>query len=155
MKKWNSLTLNQQKEVLICTNIFLFFTIFGIIFIALKMPIYLILWTFYLAILGLLDYAYLIYRKKAIFNKITTIKELLDIPLTEMRMVIQGTRFDLMNWDFKNTPISRKNLFRLEEYMEDRYFLAFHERYQKEVAEQKLAEKQAAENGLTEIAEQE
>lgn len=131
MKKWNSLTLNQQKEVLICTNIFLFFTIFGVIFIALKMPIYLIFWTFYLAILGLLDFAYLIYRKKAIFNKITTIKELLDIPLTEMRMVIQGTRFDLMNWDFKNTPISRKNLFRLEEYMEDRYFLAFHERYQK------------------------
>ena len=37
--------------------------------------------------------------------------------------------------------------------MEDRYFLAFHERYQKEVAEQKLAEKQAAENGLTEIVE--
>lgn len=117
------------------------------------MPIYLIFWTFYLAILGLLDYAYLIYRKKAIFNKITTIKELLDIPLTEMRMVIQGTRFDLMNWDFKNTPISRKNLFRLEEYMKDRYFLAFHERYKKEVAEQKLAEKQATENGLTEIVE--
>ena len=135
MKKWNSLTLNQQKEVLICTNIFLFFTLFGVIFIALKMPIYLIFWTFYLAILGLLDYAYLIYRKKAIFNKITTIKELLDIPLTEIRMVIQGTRFDLMNWDFKNTPISRKNLFKLEEYMEDRYFLAFHERYKKEVAE--------------------
>ena len=153
MKKWNSLTLNQQKEVLICTNIFLFFTIFGVVFIALKMPIYLILWTFYLAILGLLDYTYLIYRKKAIFNKITTIKELLDIPLTEMRMVIQGTRFDLMNWDFKNTPISRKNLFRLEEYMEDRYFLAFHERYKKEVAEQKLAEKQAAEKALTEIVE--
>ena len=127
MKKWNSLTLNQQKEVLICTNIFLFFTLFGVIFIALKMSIYLIFWTFYLAILGLLDYAYLIYRKKAIFNKITMIKELLDIPLTEMRMVIQGTRFDLMNWDYKNTPISRKNLFRLEEYMEDRYFLAFHE----------------------------
>ena len=153
MKKWKSLTLNQQKEVLICTNIFLFFTIFGIIFIALKMPIYLIFWTFYLATLGLLDFTYLIYRKKAIFNKITTIKELLDIPLTEMRMVIQGTRFDLMNWDYKNTSISRKNLFRLEEYMEDRYFLAFHERYQKEVAEQKLAEKQAAENGLTEIVE--
>lgn len=153
MKKWNSLTLNQQKEVLICTNIFLFFTIFGVIFIALKMPIYLIFWTFYLAILGLLDYAYLIYRKKAIFNKITTIKELLDIPLTEMRMVIQGTRFDLMNWDFKHTPISRKNLFRLEEYMEDRYFLAFHERYKKEVAEQKLAEKQAVEKALTEIVE--
>ncbi len=153
MKKWNSLTLNQQKEVLICTNIFLFFTIFGIIFIALKMPIHLIFWTFYLATLGLLDFTYLIYRKKAIFNKITTIKELLNIPLTEMRMVIQGTRFDLMNWDYKNTSISRKNLFRLEEYMEDRYFLAFHERYQKEVAEQKLAEKQAAENGLTEIVE--
>lgn len=153
MKKWNSLTLNQQKEVLICTNIFLFFTIFGIIFIALKMPIYLIFWTSYLATWGLLDFTYLIYRKKAIFNKITTIKELLDIPLTEMRMVIQGTRFDLMNWDYKNTSISRKNLFRLEEYMEDRYFLAFHERYQKEVAEQKLAEKQAAENGLTEIVE--
>lgn len=153
MKKWNSLTLNQQKEVLICTNIFLFFTIFGVIFIALKMPIYLIFWTFYLAILGLLDYAYLIYRKKAIFNKITTIKELLDIPLTEMRMVIQGTRFDLMNWDFKNTPISRKNLFKLEEYMEDRYFIAFHERYKKEVAEQKLAEKQAEEKALTEIVE--
>ena len=153
MKKWNSLTLNQQKEVLICTNIFLFFTIFGIIFIALKMPIYLIFWTFYLATLGLLDFTYLIYRKKAIFNKITTIKELLDIPLTEMRMVIQGNRFDLMNWDFKNTPISRKNLFKLEEYMEDRYFLAFHERYKKEVAEQKLAEKQATENGLMEIAE--
>ncbi|WP_300122685.1 hypothetical protein [uncultured Enterococcus sp.] len=153
MKKWNSLTLNQQKEVLICTNIFLFFTIFGVIFIALKMPIYLIFWTFYLAILGLLDYAYLIYRKKTIFNKITTIKELLNIPLTEMRMVIQGTRFDLMNWDFKNTPISRKNLFKLEEYMEDRYFIAFHERYKKEVAEQKLAEKQAVENGLTEIVE--
>ena len=95
----------------------------------------------------------MIYRKKAIFNKITTIKELLDIPLTEMRMVIQGNRFDLMNWDFKNTPISRKNLFKLEEYMEDRYFLAFHERYKKEVAEQKLAEKQATENGLMEIAE--
>ena len=153
MKKWNSLTLNQQKEVLICTNIFLFFTIFGVIFIALKMPIYLIFWTFYLAILGLLDYAYLIYRKKAIFNKFTTIKELLDIPLTEMRMVIQGTRFDLMNWDFKNTPISRKNLFKLEEYMEDRYFIAFHERYKKEVAEQKLAEKQAEEKALTEIVE--
>ena len=153
MKKWNSLTLNQQKEVLICTNIFLFFTIFGIIFIALKMPIYLIFWTFYLATLGLLDFTYLIYRKKAIFNKITTIKELLDIPLTEMRMVIQGTRFNLMDWNYKNTPISRKNLFKLEEYMEDRYFLAFHERYQKEVAEQKLAEKQAAENGLTEIVE--
>ena len=148
MKKWNSLTLNQQKEVLICTNIFLFFTLFCVIFIALKMPIYLIFWTFYLAILGLLDYAYLIYRKKAIFNKITTIKELLDIPLTEMRMVIQGTRFDLMNWDYKNTSISRKNLFKLEEYMEDRYFLAFHERYQKEVAEQKLAEKQADLNVL-------
>ena len=127
MKKWNSLTLNQQKEALICTNIFLFFTLFGVIFISLKMSIYLIFWTFYLAILGLLDFAYLIYRKKAIFNKITMIKELLDIPLTEMRMVIQGTRFDLMNWDYKNTPISRKNLFRLEEYMEDRYFLAFHE----------------------------
>lgn len=153
MKKWNSLTLKQQKEVFICTNIFLFFTIFGIIFIALKMPIYLIFWTFYLATLGLLDFTYLIYRKKVIFNKITTIKELLDIPLTEMRMVIQGTRFDLMNWDYKNTSISRKNLFRLEEYMEERYFLAFHERYQKEVAEQKLAEKQAAENGLTEIVE--
>lgn len=153
MKKWTSLTLNQQKEVLICTNIFLFFTLFGVIFIALKMSIYLIFWTFYLAILGLLDYAYLIYRKKAIFNKITMIKELLDIPLTEMRMVIQGNRFDLMNWDYKNTPISRKNLFRLEEYMEDRYFLAFHERYQKEVAEQKLAERQAAENGLAGIVE--
>ena len=70
MQKWNSLTLNQQKEVLICTNIFLFFILFGVIFIALKMSIYLIFWTFYLAILGLLDYAYLIYRKKAIFNKI-------------------------------------------------------------------------------------
>ncbi|NLL33060.1 MAG: hypothetical protein GX252_07075, partial [Enterococcus cecorum] len=44
--------------------------------------------------------------------------------------------------------ISRKNLFKLEEYMEDRYFLAFHERYQKEVAEQKLAEKQADLNVL-------
>lgn len=153
MKKWNSLTLNQQKEVLICTNIFLLFTLFGVIFIALKMSIYLIFWTFYLAILGLLDFAYLIYRKKAIFNKITTIKELLDIPLTEMRMVIQGTRFNLMDWNYKNIPISRKNLFKLEEYMEDRYFLAFHERYKKEVAEQKLAEKQAVENGLTEIVE--
>lgn len=153
MKKWNSLTLNQQKEVLICTNIFLLFTLFGVIFIALKMSIYLIFWTFYLAILGLLDFAYLIYRKKAIFNKITTIKELLDIPLTEMRMVIQGTQFNLMDWNYKNTPISRKNLFKLEEYMEDRYFLAFHERYKKEVAEQKLAEKQAVENGLTEIVE--
>ncbi|RBR28930.1 hypothetical protein [Enterococcus cecorum] len=153
MKKWNSLSLNQQKEVLICTNIFLFFTLFGVIFIALKMSIYLIFWTFYLAILGLLDFAYLIYRKKAIFNKITTIKELLDIPLTEMRMVIQGTRFDLMDWNYKNTPISRKNLFKLEEYMEDRYFLAFHERYQKKVAEQKLAEKQAVEKALTEIVE--
>lgn len=153
MKKWNSLSLNQQKEVLICTNIFLFFTLFGVIFIALKMSIYLIFWTFYLAILGLLDFAYLIYRKKAIFNKITTIKELLDIPLTEMRMVIQGTRFDLMDWNYKNTPISRKNLFKLEEYMEDRYFLAFHERYQKEVAKQKLAEKQAVEKALTEIVE--
>ena len=153
MKKWNSLSLNQQKEVLICTNIFLFFTLFGVIFIALKMSIYLIFLTFYLAILGLLDFAYLIYRKKAIFNKITTIKELLDIPLTEMRMVIQGTRFDLMDWNYKNTPISRKNLFKLEEYMEDRYFLAFHERYQKKVAEQKLAEKQAVEKALTEIVE--
>lgn len=146
MKKWNSLTLNQQKEVLICINIFLFFTIFGVIFIALKMPIYLIFWTFYLAILGLLDYAYLIYRRKAIFNKITIIKELLDISLSEMRTVIQGTRFDLMDWDYKKTLLSRKNMFLLEEYMEDRYFLAFHERYKKDVAEQKLAEKQSAEN---------
>ena len=150
MKKWNSLTLNQQKEVLICTNIFLLFTLFGVIFIALKMSIYLIFWTFYLAILGLLDFAYLIYRKKAIFNKITTIKELLDIPLTEMRMVIQGTRFNLMDWNYKNTPISRKNLFKLEEYMEDRYFLAFHERYKKEVAEQKSSAQKSVKNGVRE-----
>lgn len=83
-------------------------------------------------------------RRKRMFREVTVIMELLDIPVAELRKVLGFGSYDLTEWDEKRTLISLPNLYRLVDYVEERYFLAFHERYNKEAAAKKLAEKHAA-----------
>ena len=83
-------------------------------------------------------------RRKRMFREVTVIMELLDIPVAELRKVLGFGSYDLTEWDEKRTLISLPNLYRLVDYVEERYFLAFHEHYNKEAAAKKLAEKQAA-----------
>ncbi|WP_171313629.1 hypothetical protein [Enterococcus cecorum] len=83
-------------------------------------------------------------RRKRMFREVTVIMELLDIPAAELRKVLGFGSYDLTEWDEKRTLISLPNLYRLVDYVEERYFLAFHEHYNKEAAAKKLAEKHAA-----------
>ena len=83
-------------------------------------------------------------RRKRMFREVTVIMELLDIPVAELRKVLGFGSYDLTEWDEKRTLISLPNLYRLVDYVEERYFLAFHEQYNKEAAAKKLAEKHAA-----------
>lgn len=83
-------------------------------------------------------------RRKRMFREVTMMMELLDIPVAELRKVLGFGSYDLTEWDEKRTLISLPHLYRLVDYVEERYFLAFHERYNKEAAAKKLAEKQAA-----------
>ena len=83
-------------------------------------------------------------RRKRMFREVTVIMELLDIPVAELRKVLGLGNYDLTEWDEKRTLISLPNLYRLVDYVEERYFLAFHEHYNKEAAAKKLAEKHAA-----------
>lgn len=83
-------------------------------------------------------------RRKRMFREVTMMMELLDIPVAELRKVLGFGSYDLTEWDEKRTLISLPNLYRLVDYVEERYFLAFHEHYNKEAAAKKLAEKQAA-----------
>lgn len=83
-------------------------------------------------------------RRKRMFREVTVIMELLDIPVAELRKVLGFGNYDLTEWDEKRTLISLPNLYRLVDYVEERYFLAFHEHYNKEAAAKKLAEKHAA-----------
>ena len=83
-------------------------------------------------------------RRKRMFREVTVIMELLDIPVAELRKVLGFGSYDLTEWDEKRTLISLPNLYRLVDYVEERYFLAFHEQYDKEAAAKKLAEKHAA-----------
>ncbi|RBR28749.1 hypothetical protein [Enterococcus cecorum] len=83
-------------------------------------------------------------RRKRMFREVTVIMELLDIPVAELRKVLGFGNYDLTEWDEKRTLISLPNLYQLVDYVEERYFLAFHEQYDKEAAAKKLAEKHAA-----------
>ncbi|MDZ5502299.1 hypothetical protein [Enterococcus cecorum] len=83
-------------------------------------------------------------RRKRMFREVTMMMELLDIPVAELRKVLGFGSYDLTEWDEKRTLISLPHLYRLVDYVEERYFLAFHEQYNKEAAAKKLAEKQAA-----------
>lgn len=83
-------------------------------------------------------------RRKRMFREVTMMMELLDIPVAELRKVLGFGSYDLTEWDEKRTLISLPNLYRLVDYVEERYFLAFHEQYDKEAAAKKLAEKHAA-----------
>lgn len=83
-------------------------------------------------------------RRKRMFREVTMMMELLDIPIAELRKVLGFGSYDLTEWDEKRTLISLPHLYRLVDYVEERYFLAFHEHYNKEAAAKKLAEKQAA-----------
>lgn len=83
-------------------------------------------------------------RRKRMFREVTMMMELLDIPVAELRKVLGFGNYDLTEWDEKRTLISLPHLYRLVDYVEERYFLAFHEHYNKEAAAKKLAEKHAA-----------
>ena len=83
-------------------------------------------------------------RRKRMFREVTMMMELLDIPVAELRKVLGFGSYDLTEWDEKRTLISLPHLYRLVDYVEERYFLTFHEHYDKEAAAKKLAEKQAA-----------
>ena len=83
-------------------------------------------------------------RRKRMFREVTVMMELLDIPVAELRKVLGFGSYDLTEWNEKRTLISLPHLYRLVDYVEERYFLAFHEHYNKEAAAKKLAEKQAA-----------
>ena len=83
-------------------------------------------------------------RRKRMFREVTVMMELLDIPVAELRKVLGFGNYDLTEWDEKRTLISLPHLYRLVDYVEERYFLAFHEHYNKEAAAKKLAEKHAA-----------
>ena len=83
-------------------------------------------------------------RRKRMFREVTVMMELLDIPVAELRKVLGFGSYDLTEWDEKRTLISLPYLYRLVDYVEERYFLAFHEHYNKEAAAKKLAEKHAA-----------
>lgn len=83
-------------------------------------------------------------RRKRMFREVTMMMELLDIPVAELRKVLGFGSYDLTEWNEKRTLISLPHLYRLVDYVEERYFLAFHEHYNKEEAAKKLAEKQAA-----------
>ena len=83
-------------------------------------------------------------RRKRMFREVTMMMELLDIPVAELRKVLGFGSYDLTEWDEKRTLISLPYLYRLVDYVEERYFLTFHEQYNKEAAAKKLAEKQAA-----------
>lgn len=83
-------------------------------------------------------------RRKRMFREVTMMMELLDIPVAELRKVLGFGNYDLTERNEKRTLISLPHLYRLVDYVEERYFLAFHEHYNKEAAAKKLAEKQAA-----------
>jgi len=83
-------------------------------------------------------------RRKRMFREVTMMMELLDIPVAELRKVLGFGSYDLTEWDEKRTLISLPHLYRLVDYVEERYFLTFHEQYNKEAAAKKLAEKHAA-----------
>ena len=83
-------------------------------------------------------------RRKRMFREVTMMMELLDIPVAELRKVLGFGSYDLIEWDEKRTLISLPHLYRLVDYVEERYFLTFHEQYNKETAAKKLAEKRAA-----------
>lgn len=83
-------------------------------------------------------------RRKRMFREVTMMMELLDIPVAELRKVLGFGSYDLTEWDEKRTLISLPYLYRLVDYVEERYFLTFHEQYNKEAAVKKLAEKHAA-----------
>ena len=80
------------------------------------------------------------------FREVTVIMELLDIPVAELRKVLGFGNYDLTEWDEKRTLISLPHLYRLVDYVEERYFITFHEQYNKEAAAKKLAEKKVASN---------
>ena len=82
-------------------------------------------------------------RRKRMFREVTMMMELLDIPVAELRKVLGFGSYDLTEWDEKRTLISLPYLYRLVDYVEERYFLTFHEQYNKEAAAKKLAEKHA------------
>ena len=83
-------------------------------------------------------------RRKRMFREVTMMMELLDIPVAELRKVLGFGSYDLTEWDEKRILISLPYLYRLVDYVEERYFLTFHEQYNKEAAAKKLAEKHAA-----------
>ena len=83
-------------------------------------------------------------RRKRMFREVTMMMELLDIPVAELRKVLGFGSYDLTEWDEKKPLSSLPYLYRLVDYVEERYFLTFHEQYNKEAAAKKLAEKHAA-----------
>ena len=83
-------------------------------------------------------------RRKRMFREVTMMMELLDISVAELRKVLGFGSYDLTEWDEKRTLISLPHLYWLVDYVEERYFLTFHEQYNKEAAAKKLAEKHAA-----------
>lgn len=148
MKKWQKLSILAQKDLLVCLIIVLLTFILVIVLRYFMLTFNLLLWIPYL-FFWISSGLYLNRRRKSIFRKVGLIMQLLDIPLSELRMVLKVGRYDMMEWNDRKTIITLSKLYKTLEYMEDQYFLAFHERFDEEKAIKKLAEKQFATNNTS------
>ena len=138
MKIWKKMTVRWKIDFLIDCNILLL-----ILFLLLLFKYFGIFFQLSWLIIPMTCVFPNLFRRGRMFKEVALIMELLDIPLSELRMVLKAGRYDILEWDEKKTSITLSKLYQAIAYMEDQYFLTFHEHYNKEAAKKQLAEKKA------------
>ena len=138
MKIWKKMTVRWKIDFLIDCNILLLILFLLLLFKFLGVSI-----SPFLPIIPPIIVFPNLFRRRRMFKEVALIMELLDIPLSELRMVLKAGSYDMLEWDEKKTIITLSKLYQAVAYMEDQYFLTFHEHYNKEAATKKLAEKKA------------
>jgi hypothetical protein len=71
-----------------------------------------------------------IVRRKKQFRLIKELKEVLNISIEEMRKVIGAGKYDLIAWENDKIYLSYKQLYLLEEYLENQYLFKYGKKYQ-------------------------
>lgn len=68
-------------------------------------------------------------RRKKQFKSIGELKDKLGISIERMRQVIGAGEYDLVAWEKDKMFISPKQMYQLEEYLENQYLIKFGKKY--------------------------
>lgn len=68
-------------------------------------------------------------RERKRFKKIGQLKDSLHIPIEKMREISGAGRYDLIEWEKSKATVSRKQMYVLEEYLDNQYVMTFGEKF--------------------------